>query len=97
MPPRQKMTTKMPTVSNDVEAILFVDESKPLLDNPYDIAPGKFVHVSTVGGSKYKSSEVLLVGARGLTLRTSILGPTQAEVSLIPWSAIDGVGLIGAR
>lgn len=88
MPPRARKET---------EAVLFVDESKPLLDNPYDIAPGKFVHVSTVGGSKYKSSEVLLVDARGLTLRTSVLGPTQAEVSLIPWSAIDGVGLIGAR
>lgn len=89
MPPRTRKET--------TEAVLFVDESQPLLDNPYDIAPGKLVHVITVGGSKYKSAEVLSVGSNGLTLRTSLLGPTQAEVSLIPWSAIDGVGLIGTR
>lgn len=98
MPPRSKMTTNMPTVSNDVEAIAMVDPSKPLLDpDPYLIRPGDFVHVLTRGGSKYKSSEVLSVYGDGLTLRTDIYGPTQSEVSFIPWSAIDGVGLIGKR
>lgn len=94
MPPRQK---------KEVEAVLMVDDSKPLL-NPepspadlYLIRSGDFVHVITRGGSKYKSSEVLSVYGDGLTLRTDIYGPTQSEVSFIPWSAIDGVGLIGKR
>lgn len=97
MPPRSKVTTNMPTVSNGVEAIGMVDPEKPLLDpDPFAIRPGDFVHVITSGGSKYKQAEVLSVG-NGLTLRTSLLGPTQAEVSFIPWTAIDGVGLCGKR
>jgi hypothetical protein len=74
-----------------------VDPEKPLFEpDPYGIRAGDFVHVVTTAGSKYKSSEVLSV-SNGLTLRTSLLGPTQAEVTFIPWSAIDGVGLIGKR
>lgn len=89
MPPRTRKET---------EAILMVDPEKPLLDpDPYLIRPGDFVHVVTKGGSKYKSSEVLASYGEGLTLRTSLLGPTQSEVSFIPWTAIDGVGLIGKR
>jgi len=89
MPPRTRKETP--------EAILMVDPEKPMLDpNPYRILPGAFVHVVTRGGAKYKSAEVLST-ADGLTLRTSLLGPTQAEVTFVPWSAIDGVGLIGSR
>jgi hypothetical protein len=85
MPPRQKSIQA-------TEAI-----ASPMPVDPYGIAEGDFVHVITLSGAKHKSSEVLRISSNGITIRTSILGPTQSEVSFIPWSAIDGVGLIGKR
>lgn len=56
-----------------------------------------FVHVITRSGAKYKSAEILETHPTGLVIRTDPNGPTLAEISFIPWSAIDGVGLIGKR
>lgn len=90
MPPRTRKETP--------EAVLMVEPESSILDpDPYRILPGNFVHVVTSSGAKYKSAEVLSTFGHGLTLRTSLLGPTQSEVTFVPWSAIDGVGLIGAR
>lgn len=58
---------------------------------------GSFVHVLTSSGSKFKSAEILETHETGLVLRTDPNGPTQSEVSFIPWAAIVGVGLIGKR
>lgn len=63
----------------------------------YDMKKGDFVHLVTIGGAKYKAAEILAVGSSGLTIRSSLLGPTQSEVTFVPWTSIDGVGLIGKR
>lgn len=86
MPPRQKEAVKIEPVEGGVK-----------VQSIYEPAVGDFVHVLTRGGAKFKSSELLYIGSRGITVRTDIYGPTQAEVSFIPWTAIDGVGLCGKR
>lgn len=92
MPPRTKQAT---TDIEAVPAIYKVPEPTP--ENPYGIVPGVFVHVLTLTGAKFKAAEVLFSDGRGLTIRTDPNGPTSAEISLIPWNAIAGVGLIGKR
>lgn len=86
MPPRQKSTAQL----SEVTAL-------PAPVDPYGIQEGDFVHVVTISGAKHKSSELLRISQNGITIRTSLLGPTQSEVSFIPWTSIDGVGLIGKR
>lgn len=88
MPPRQKTEVK-PELAEAMAA--------PIEKDPYGIYLGDFVHVNTVGGAKHKSAEVLSFNVTGMTIRTNANGPTMAEVSFIPWSAIDGVGIIGKR
>lgn len=75
------------------------EESTPALPvgNDYEMKKGDFVHLVTIGGAKYKSSEVLGIGSSGITIRSSLLGPTQSEVTFVPWTSIDGIGLIGKR
>ncbi len=86
MPPRQKTEVKPEPAATE-----------PTEKDPFGIYLGDFVHVNTVGGAKHKSAEVLSFNVTGMTIRTNSNGPTMAEVSFIPWSAIDGVGLIGKR
>lgn len=117
MPPRTRKETP--------EAILFVDESKPMLksakfdndaiiktDEPItltsgmpeiptmfqrDTLVGKFVNIVISGQCRYKNSEVLEHWGDYLKIRTDLRSTSLAEVTLIPWSAIEGVGIVGAR
>lgn len=95
MPPRTRKET--------TEAILMVDPEQPLLNPetnsppPYLVTPGKFVHVVINGQTRHKGAEVLDRDGMGLTLRTDENGLTRSEISFIPWSAIEGVGIVGAR
>lgn len=95
MPPRTRKETP--------EAILFVDESKPMLSPdpnplpPHLAAPGKFVNIVVNGQTRYKNSEVIDRSNEGLTLRTDLRSISLAEVTFVPWSAIEGVGIVGAR
>lgn len=89
MPPRQKTETIKPEET--------VNAVKAVTPDPYDIHEGSFVHVVTAGGAKYSSAEVLRISSRGLSIRTHPLGPTKSEVTIVPWTSIDGVGIVGAR
>ena len=98
MPPRKKMTTNMPTIDNDVTREPTETTAAPVKDiDPYGIEKGKFVHIVIAGQARHKSAEVLRVNPDGLTLRTHPHGLSQAEVTFVPWVAIEGVGIIGAR
>lgn len=83
MPPRSKQPT---------EAVVNPDKPETLLPQV-----GSFVHVVTLSGATFKSSEILETYGSGIVIRTDLNGPTRAEVSFIPWTSIVGVGLIGKR
>lgn len=72
-------------------------ETITVSSSSYIPSVGSFVHVLTSSGSKFKSSEILETHETGIVIRTDLNGPTSAEISFIPWSAIVGVGLIGKR
>jgi len=94
MPPRTRKET--------VEAVLMVDPEQPILaprkeDPVHQVAVGKFVHVVINGQTRHKGAEVLQIDGMGLTLRTDENGLSRSEITLVPWSAIEGVGIVGAR
>lgn len=87
-----------PRTRKDVEAVLMVDPELPVLDaEPFRILPGSFVHLVINGQTRHKGAEVLSTHGDGLTIRTDSNGLTRAEISFVPWSAIEGVGIVGAR
>jgi len=94
MPPRTRKETP--------EAILMVDPEKPMLapenEAPvHEIVKGRFVHIVINGQTRHKGAEVIQRDGMGLTIRTDSNGLTRAEISFVPWSAIEGIGIVGAR
>lgn len=94
MPPRTRKET--------TEAILMVDPDQPMLSpdwkpDPYVIVPSMIVNIVINGQTRHKGAEVLAVYPTGLTVRTDANSLTKAEISFIPLSAIEGVGIVGAR
>jgi hypothetical protein len=82
MPPRQKIELAAP-VQVHAEASM--------------LEPGDVVNVVIAGSTRHKMAEVLGSSDKVLKIRTNAASLTQAEISLIPWSAIEGIGLIGQR
>jgi hypothetical protein len=83
MPPA-KRTTDTATTAN----------TKP---DPYELSVGKVVNISISGKTVHRSAEILTVSGSGLTVRTNSAVPPGAEITFVPWSAIEGVGICGAR
>lgn len=84
MPPRQKTAPE-------------VSVAKEYVPDPYGLESGMFVNVVVNGQARHKNAEVLRLDVSGLTIRTNPNGLSLAEVTLVPWSAIEGIGLIGKR
>lgn len=83
MPPRQK------TAEAVVTSLPVIETHKP--------QPGDFVHVVINGQTRHKGAELLHMDQDGIVVRTDLMGLTKAEISYVPWSAIEGLGLIGKR
>lgn len=83
MPPRQK------TAEAVVTSLPVIETHKP--------QPGDFVHVVISGQTRHKGAELLHIDQDGIVVRTDLMGLTKAEISYVPWSAIEGLGLIGKR
>jgi len=84
MPPRQK-TAEVVAISGAIP------------QHPYLAHVGDFVHVVINGQTRHKGAEILFIDEHGISIRTDMLSLTKAEVSFIPWTAIEGLGLIGKR
>lgn len=84
MPPRQKQEAAVALAA-------------PVESHPFLPQVGDFVHVVINGQTRHKGAEILYLGPEGISVRTDVLSLTKAEVSYIPWSAIEGLGLIGKR
>lgn len=63
----------------------------------FGIEVGDFVNVVINGSARHKAAEVLNFSDRGLTVRSNPAGLSLAEVTFVPWGAIEGVGLVGKR
>lgn len=90
MPPRQKTDT---TVKPEESAPVLVTRESP----QHELSVGKFVNIVINGQTRHKGAEILTFSGNGLTIRTDENGLTRAEISLIPWTAIEGIGIIGSR
>lgn len=85
MPPRQKTAQLAEVVA------------VPVPPHPFLPVVGDFVHVVINGQTRHKGAELLHMDENGIAVRTDVLSLTKAEISYIPWSAIEGLGLIGKR
>jgi hypothetical protein len=84
MPPRQK--TALQAIHEPVE-----------MGPKYNFPEGSFVNVVINGQARHKNAEVLGFREYGMFVRSNANGVSLAEVTFVPWSAIEGVGLIGQR
>ena len=83
----------MPAAPKKAEAI-----PAPLKEEPqHELSVGKFVNIVINGQTRHRGAEILAFSGSGVTIRTDVNGLTRAEVSLIPWTAIEGIGIIGSR
>lgn len=89
MPPRQKTETIKPGEM----AVMAPPKEAP----SHELSVGKFVNIVINGQTRHRGAEILTFSGNGLTIRTDVNGLTRSEISLIPWTAIEGIGIIGAR
>jgi hypothetical protein len=65
--------------------------------DPYELSVGKVVNISISGKTLHRSAEILATSGSGLIIRTNPAVPPGTEITFVPWTAIEGVGICGAR